>query len=168
MPKVNAITTIYKQLIKWFVKVVWPWIVNNIWPELEKKIKEIFIIVAAASTRRLYDWLESRNKAKANTAQKKAEEAEEKSNSASSDAEAEKQRAVAEVWRQVAEQFRQENEVLKVELDEITRKSASDFRSELDSLDLENLIEEGEDESLRLKGSQTALRLPSPTFKKNK
>ena len=166
MPKAKTNTLIYKQLMKWFVKVVWPWIVKNIWPILEEKINEIFIMVAAAFERRLNEWLESRNRAKADTAQKKAEEAEARSNSASNDAEAEKQRAVAEVWRQVAEQFRQENEVLKVELDEVTRKSASDFRSALDNLDVENLIEEGEDASLRLQGSQTALMLPSLTSKK--
>ncbi len=166
MPKTKTDPLIYKQLTKWFTKAVWPWIVKIIWPLLEEKINEIFIKVAAAFERRLIEWLESRNRAKADTAQKKAEEAEGRSNSASSDAEAEKQRTVAEVWRQVAEQFRQENEVLKVELDEVTRKSASDFRSALDSLDVENLIEEGKDASLRLQGSQTVLRLPPPTFKK--
>ena len=161
--KTNTNTLIYKQLIKWFVKVVWPWIVINIWPLVEEKINEIFKEVAAAIERRLNEWFESRNRAKADTAQKKAEEAEARSNSASSDAEAEKQRAVAEVWRQVAEQFRQENEALKVELDVVISKSASDFRSALDNLDVKNLIEEGEDASLRLQGSQTTLRLPSPT-----
>ncbi len=166
MPKTKTNTLIYEQLMKWFVKVVWPWIVKSIWPLLEEKINEIFIKVADAFFRRLNEWLESRNSAKADTAQKKAEEAEGRSNSASSDAEAEKQRAVAEVWRQVAEQFRQENEVLKVEIDKVTIKSALEFRSALDSLDVENLIEEGEDASLRLQGSQTVLRLPSPTFKK--
>jgi len=166
MPKAKTYTLIYKQLVKWFVMFVWPWIVNNIWPLLEEKINELFMKVAADFERRLIEWLESRNRAKADTAQKKAEEAAARSNSASNDAEAEKQRAVAEVWRQVAEQFRQENEVLKVELNEVTIKSASDFRSALDSLDVENLIEEGEDSSLRLQGSQTVLRLPSPTSKK--
>ncbi len=166
MPKAKTYTLIYKQLVKWFVMFVWPWIVNNIWPLLKEKINELFMKVAADFERRLIEWLESRNRAKADTAQKKAEEAAARSNSASNDAEAEKQRAVAEVWRQVAEQFRQENEVLKVELNEVTIKSASDFRNALDSLDVENLIEEGEDASLRLQGSQTVLRLPSPTFKK--
>lgn len=133
---------------------------------MEEKINELFMKVAADFERRLIEWLESRNRAKADTAQKKSEEAAARSNSASNDAEAEKQRAVAEVWRQVAEQFRQENEVLKVELNKVTIKSASDFRNALDSLDVENLIEEGEDSSLRLQGSQTILRLPSPTSKK--
>jgi hypothetical protein len=166
MPKAKTYTLIYKQLVKWFVKFVWPWIVENIWPSLEEKINELFTKVAADFERRLIEWLEGRNRAKADTAQKKAEEAAARSNSASNDAEAEKQRAVAEVWRQVAEQFRQENEVLKVELNEVTIKSASNFRNALDSLDVENLIEEGEDSSLRLQGSQTVLRLPSPTSKK--
>ena len=166
MPKAKTSNMIYKQLVKWFVKVMWPWIVANIWPDLEQKIVEIFNKVATTFLERLDEWLKSRNRANAENAQKKAEEAESRSRSASSDAEAEKQRAVAEVWRQVAEQFRQENEALKVELDEVTRKSASDFRSALDNLDVENLIEEGEDASLRLQGSRTALMLPSPTSKK--
>lgn len=166
MPKARASTLIYKQLVKWFVKVVWPWIVKNIWPVLEEKIIEIFMKEAATFQGRLDEWLKSRNQAKADTAQKKAEEADARSNSASSDAEAEKHRAVAEVWRQVAEQFRQENEALKVELDKVLSKSASDFRSALDNLDIENLIEEGENASLQLQGSQTALMLPTPTSKK--
>lgn len=166
MPKSKASNLIYKKLVKWFVKVVWPWIVENIWPVLEEKIVEIFIKVATIFQGRLEEWFENRNRAKADIAQKKAEEAKAKSNSASSDAEAEKQRAVAEVWRQVAEQFQQENAALKIELDEVARKSAADFRSALDSLEVENLIEEGEDELLRLQGSKTALRLPSPTSKK--
>ena len=167
MSENKTFTLVYKQLQKWFVNIVWPWIEKNILPILVAKIVEIFGNVADNLVGRLNEWLK-RNIARANTAQKKAEEAEERSNSASSEAEAEKQQAIAEVWRQVAEQLRHENEVLKTELEEVTRKSTSDFKSELDSLDLENLIEEGEDETLRLKGSQTPLRLPSPTFKKSK
>jgi hypothetical protein len=166
MPKPKTSTLIYKKLVKWFVKVVWPWIVENIWPVLQEKIIEIFIKVATAFEGRLEEWLENRNRTKADIAQKKAEEAKAMSNSASSDAEAEKQRAIAEVWRQVAEQLRQENATLKIEFDEVTRKSAADFRSALESLEVENLIEEGEDTLLRLQGSQTALRLPSPTSQK--
>lgn len=165
MAKTKASTSIYKQLVKWFVKVVWPWVVKNIWPILQQKIIQIFIKVASNLEEILDEWLENRNRAKADAAQRKAEEAEAKSKSASSDVEAEKQRAVAEVWRQIAEQFRQENEVLKVELDKVTKKSASDFKSALDNMDIENLIEEGEDASFRLKGSQTVLRLPSLTSK---
>ncbi len=166
MPKSKASTLIYKKLVKWFVKVVWPWFVKNIWPVLQEKIIEIFIKVATTFEGSLEEWLETRNRAKADIAQKKAEEAKARSNSASSDAEAEKERAIAEVWRQVAEQFRQENAALKNEFDEVARKSAADFRSALDSLEVENLIEEGEDALLRLQGSQTVLRLPSPTSKK--
>lgn len=166
MPKSKASNLIYKKLVKWFVKVVWPWIVENVWPLLEEKIIEIFIKVATSFQGRLEEWFENSNRAKADIAQKKAEEAKAKSNSASSDAEAEKQRVIAEVWRQVAEQFRQENAGLKIELDEVTRKSAADFRNALGGLEVENLIEEGEDALLRLQGSQTVLRLPSLTFKK--
>jgi hypothetical protein len=166
MPKSKASAQIYKKLVRWFVKVVWPWFVENIWPILEEKIIEIFITVAITSQGRLVEWFEERNRAKADIAQKKAEEAMAMSNSAVTDAEAEKQRAVAEVWRQVAEQFRQENEALRIELDEVSRKSAADFRSALDNLEVENLIEEGEDALLRLQGSQTTLRLPALTSKK--
>jgi len=49
MPKAKASTLIYKQIVKWFVKVVWPWIVKNIWPILQEKIIEMFIKVAATS-----------------------------------------------------------------------------------------------------------------------
>ncbi len=165
MAKAKASTSIYKQLVKWFVKVVWPWIEKNIWPILQHMIIEIFTMVASNFEERLGEWLENRNRAKADIAQNNAEEAEAKSKSASSNAEAEKQQALAEVWHQIAEQFRQENEVLKVEFDKVTKKSVLDFRTALDNIDIENLIEEGEDASLRLQGSQTVLRLPSLTSK---
>lgn len=142
-----------------------PWVVKNIWPILQQEIIGIFKKVVSNFEESLDEWLVNRSRAKADAAQKKAEEAEVKSKSASSDAEAERQRALAEVWRQIAEQFRQENEVLKVELDKVTKKSVSDFRHALDNIDIENLIEEGEDASLRLQGSQTVLKLPSPTSK---
>lgn len=165
MPRAKGFTLLYKQLVKWFINKVWPWIVKNIWPVLQQKIIEIFIKVATLYQEKLDEWFENRNRAKADSAQKKAEEAEAKANAASSDAEAEKLRAVAEVWRQVAEQFRQENEALKAKLDDFASKSASDFRVALDDLDIENLVEEGEDASLRLKGTQTVLKLPAPGAK---
>jgi uncharacterized membrane protein YqiK len=165
MSTAKASTLIYKQFVNLFVKTVWPWIVITIWPILQDMIIEISKNVATTSQEKLYEWLKSRNLAKADTAQKEAYEAEARSASATSNAEAEKQRAVAEVWRQVAEQFRQENEVLKVKLDEVASKSASEFRSALDNLDVKHLIEEGKDATLQLQGSQTALRLPSPTLK---
>ena len=168
MSENKTFTLVYKQLQKWFVKSVWPWIVKIVLPIFTAMVIDIFEKVANKLVNRLNEWLESRNIGRADAAQRKAEEAQRRSNSASSDAEAEKQQAIAEVWRQVADQFRQENEVLKTELEKVTSKSTSDFKNELNGLDLENLIEEGEDESLRLKGSQTKLRLPSPTSKKIK
>ena len=165
MPNAKAITLISKQLAKWFIKSVWPWVVKTIWPILQDKIVEIFLKVASTVQGRLIEWFESRDQLKADAAQKKADEADTLSKSATNDAEAEKQRAIAEVWRQVAEQFRQENEFLKTKLDDVISKSASDFRSDLENLDVEHLIEEGKDASLQLQGSQTKLRLPFPTLK---
>ena len=165
MPKAKASSLIYKQFVKLIVKVVWPWIVKTIWPILQEMIIEIFIKVSVTYQGKLVEWFESRNLTNADNALIKAYEAEAISKSATNNADAEKQRAVAEVWRQVAEQFRQENEVLKVKLNEAISKSASEFRSTLDNLDVEHLIEEGKESSLQLQGSHTALQLPSISLK---
>jgi len=121
---------------------------------LQEKIIEMFYKGTATSPRKLDEWLESRNRAKSGYRSEESRRSGGEIKSASSDAEAEKQRAVAEVWRQVAEQFRQGKRGSKSELDEITRKSASDFRSVLDNLDVENLIEEAKMRRCYCKGRE--------------
>jgi len=162
MAQSKVFSLIYRQLVKWFAKRIWPWIVKNIWPELQKLLIEVFVKVVSALKESIFEWADNRKNNREQAAQKKAAEAEQMAQAAQSEAEAEKYRATAQVWREVAEQFRQENELLKAKLDDAAKKSASDFRNEMNSMEIEDLIEEGEDDSLKLKGSGTVLQLPEP------
>lgn len=128
----------------WFMNLVWPWFVKNVWPIIEKQIVDIFGKAAGTAKDSAYDWLDRRKKAREEAAQKRAAEAEEMARNAPTDAEAEKHRAIAQVWHEVAEQFRRENEELKEKLDDIQKKSASDFRDEMKSMDVMGIIQEAD------------------------
>ena len=165
MAQSKVFSLIYKQLVKWFVKRIWPWIVENIWPELQKQLIAIFMKIISVVKDLVFEWADNRRDAREKAAHKKAAEAERMAQNAQSEAEAEKHNAVAQVWREVAEQFRQENELLKEKLEDVVRKSTSDFRNEMDSMEIKDIIEEREDASLILKGSGTVLQLPEPSDK---
>jgi hypothetical protein len=165
MAQSKVFSLIYKQLVKWFVKRIWPWIVKNIWPEIQKQLIAIFVKVASILKDTIFEWVDNRKNTREQAAQRKAAEAEQMAQGAQSEAEAEKYKAIAQVWREVAEQFRQENELLKAKLDDAVKKSASDFRNEMEAMEIEDIIEEGEDDSLKLKGSGTVLQLPEPSDK---
>jgi phage-related tail protein len=168
MPRPTVFSLLYKQLVKWFLRTVWPWFIENIWPEIQKHILDIFGHAARSAKDAACEWINKRKRAQEEGAQRKAAEAEQRAKDAHSESEADKHRAVAQVWREVAEQLRQENEDLKAKLDEILKQSMSDVSNEITAMELKDIIEEGDDSSLKLKGSETVLRLPEPTDKAQK
>ena len=161
----SGFSAVYKQLVKWFVKVVWPWFVKNIWPEIEDRLVEVFVRIANRMKDKLLEWIEQRNSAQEEKAKSKAEEASRMAESATSAAEAEKYRAIAQAWREIAEEFRRENEILKGKLDGTVKQSASEFREELKSVEMEGFIKEGKDGLLEIQGSGKNLQLPAPSDK---
>ena len=163
MPKSKSIATIlYRQLLRWFVKKGWPWIVENIWPTVEKMIVETFDSVADNLKGDILEWYTEIKTRQAENAKRRAEAAETRAESSRDKAEAEKHRAIAEVWREVFEETRRENEALKEKLDSLMMESAARFQNDLDSMQLGDIVEEGENDTVKLKGSQTAWQLPSP------
>jgi len=158
----SSFNPIYKRLGKWFIKVAWPWFIKNIWPEIKQEIIKIVDKVAAAAQAKIDNWIRKSYQDKADAAQEKADKAKSEAQSVGNEVEAERLYAVAEVWRQVAEEFRKDNEELRSKLEEIIQQASSDFETEIDELNVENLVEVGEDLSLRLRGSQAELKLPVP------
>jgi len=165
MPESKVPSLIYKQLQTWFVKIVWPWIVKNIWPELEKLLVKAFAGVLGAFVASVGGWFADLKDNQGQAARRKAAEAENMARGSQSVAETEKYEAIAQVWREVAEQLRQENELLSAKLDDAAKKAASGFRNEMDLMGVQDIIEVGEDNSLKLKGSGTVLQLPEPAAK---
>lgn len=162
MAKSKVFSLIYNQLVKWFVKTVWPWIVENVWPEIQRHIVDIVERAIRRARDAMYEWMEKRNSAQEKSFQTKASEAEEMARNADTDADAKEHRAIAQVWRKVAEGFRQENEALKAKLDDALKKSASDFKDEMRSMNIKDIIEEGDDACLKLRGAGTLPGLPAP------
>ncbi len=165
MPKSTMLAKLYKRLVKWFIRKFWPWFVENIWPEIQKLVTEVFVTVAASVKDSILQWLEGRRKGQEESAKQKAEAAAQKAEMSQDQAEAERYRAIAQVWREVAEEFRCENESMKAKLEEIIKQSASEFRQELNSLKIDDIVQEGENNTLKLKGSTVILQLPEPQDK---
>lgn len=165
MAKSKVFRLIYRQLVKWFVNSVWPWVVENLWPEIKQLLMTIFVEVLDKIRAIIFEWINSHRKRREENARKKAAEAEQAAQTSQNESEAEKHRAVAQVWREVAEQFRQENDELKEKLNEVLKKAASDFGDKLEDLDLKDIIQEGVDGNLQIKGSGTPLQLPEPSDK---
>lgn len=67
------------------------------------------------------------------------------------------------MWRQVAEQFRRENEELKAKLDEVLAAAKIEFRDEMSAMSIKEVIQECDDGTLKLAGSDARLTLPAPT-----
>ena len=163
MPKQKSVfATLYQQLLRWFVKQGWPWIVENVWPAIQKMIIETFVLVVENLKNTIFEWFSEQKRNQEEAARRKAEEATRKAEAAQDKAEAEKNRAIAEVWREVAEGFRRENELLRERLDSLVVKSTSEFGQDLHSLKIDDIIEEGKDHTIILKGTQTVLELPAP------
>jgi hypothetical protein len=165
MGQTKVFSLINRQLVKWFKRVIWPWIIENIWPELRKELIGIFKKVVKGMKKLIFEWLDSRKNIREKAAHRKAAEAEQMARNVRSKSEAAQYNAIAQLWREVAEQFRQENELLKAKLDDAIKKSVSDFQNEMNSMEIKDIIEEGKDASLKLKGSRTILRLPEPSDK---
>jgi hypothetical protein len=161
--KQTAVFTILStQLVRWFIKKVWPWIVKNIWPQIQDKLFEIFDKMIDHLFERLLASFAAQKKSQEDAARHKAESAEKKAQSTEDKNEAEKYRAIAAIWREVAESFRQENEALRDKLNSIAQTSASEFRENLSLLKLDDIVKEGDDGTIMVDGAQTTLQLPMP------
>lgn len=155
-----------KNVTPWLRDQFWPWFMKNIWPEIQKRILEALVPALDRLKHRIIDWFQEQNNEKAEKAKQKAEEAKNKAQESPGTAEAEKWEAIAQVWREVFEEYRQENEFLKKRLDEMVDETKSKVESDIASMNLDDLIQEDQDGSLRLKGSSETMALPPPQFDK--
>ena len=131
--------SIWQWVKKLIVEIFWPWFKEFVWPIIKKAIEELISYIIG-TVEKIKKWTSEKAKNNAENANKKADEFDKMAEFAKTHEaheEADKFRAVAQVWREVAEQFRQENELLKREIDDISKTAKKEVSEKVDNLNID-------------------------------
>ncbi|MDF2545823.1 MAG: hypothetical protein K0R93_721 [Anaerosolibacter sp.] len=149
--------TVWKQIIKWFVKKVWPLIQKLLIEFIVSVVKWIFDKIREILITRSERWTQN--------AEEKARSAEESANRTTDEQEREKYKREAEIWRKVADDYRCENENLKSEISDFKEFAKSTIKEKVNDLKVDDVFNTERD--IRLKEYNFSNSLPLITSSQN-
>lgn len=135
--------SVFRQIIKWFVEMVWP--------QIKRLITKVIVELVQWILEQIMQLIKDRFNRQENFASSNANAEYQKAKDSTSRDEAEMHYKMAEMWREVADNFREENDRLKEDLNNIMREAATKAAANVKDLQVDDVFDLGKTDSPTLK-----------------